>query len=143
MQGFANRRLMDDAFAQDVDAVDVFLRRAPATMISVIVHLVVLISMAIYSFRTEMQEPFIIEMGQPSDPEQPEIESIVIDKIETEIEPEIEEFVSVPIELDAIQIKGTPVSPEINMGEASPGSGLVLSVQRNLPLNLWRRAESN
>ncbi|WP_146530475.1 hypothetical protein [Novipirellula artificiosorum] len=29
------------------------------------------------------------------------------------------------------------------LGEASPGSGLVSGVQRNLPLSLWRRKESH
>lgn len=44
------------------DAVDAFLRRAPAAMVSVIVHLIVLIVLAFLSLRTQTKDPLVIEL---------------------------------------------------------------------------------
>lgn len=101
--------------SEDDEVVDEFLRRAPAALISLIVHLVVLICLALLSYRIDVNEPFVIEIGEPNDQQPPEIQSIVIDKIELDIEPVVEDVVAVPIELDDIEIQGTNVQPDVNV----------------------------
>ena len=47
--------------SEDDEVVDAFLRRAPATLVSLIVHLVVLICLALLSYRIEVNEPFVMK----------------------------------------------------------------------------------
>lgn len=95
----------------DADAIDAFLRRAPAMLVSVIIHLIVLICLAIFTYRIQKQEPLIIEIGQLADQQQPQIESIVIEPMDVDVQPEIEDVVSVPIAVEPIKIQGTAVTP--------------------------------
>lgn len=96
--------------ADTESTLDRFLRRAPAALVSVIVHLVVLICLALLTMQLESREdPLVIEAGQSSAAE-PVIDTLVIETVDPVMTPEQEPSVPVTVDLVSAKLEASPQS---------------------------------
>ena len=115
-----------EAFAES-ETLDEVLQRAPATMASIIVHLLILICLAMWSWRIEKDAPLVIEIGQAETPEGPQIESLVFENVDVDLPAEQEEVSEVeitPLKLasEPMVVESDSVSPDVQLTRLASGS---------------------
>lgn len=139
MQG--NRPIRDDSEElEGGEALDEVLRGAPAAMISIIVHLLVFILLALLTLNIDQDDPLVIEIGQAETQTGPEIESLVIEEIDTSFEEEVEETSAIEIEMQPNEMQLANVTPSMDIGRLAAGAmkgyapsfaGTIVDAQRN------------